>query len=198
MFERFTSSGRAVVTGAQEEARDLGHTSLEPEHLLLAMARPGPETENDRGIGRETGSAGGDDVARRALADAGLTYQQIRARVITLIGSPTKLLTDEDASALATIGIDFDAVLERVEGEFGPGAFARKPGRVAFGKDAKVVLHLAVREAIRLKSDHIGSAHLLLGLLRQRVGAAGEILAAAEVAPVELRARVEAALRAPA
>jgi ATP-dependent Clp protease ATP-binding subunit ClpC len=37
MFERFTDRARRVVVQAQEEARDLGHHYLGPEHLLLGL-----------------------------------------------------------------------------------------------------------------------------------------------------------------
>lgn len=39
MFERFTSFGRDVVVHAQEEARDLKHSSIGSEHLLLGLMR---------------------------------------------------------------------------------------------------------------------------------------------------------------
>lgn len=185
MLERFTAPARVAVEQAQEEARDLGHTEVGSEHLLLALAVPP----------RDGAPA---DLAYEALTDAGLSHERIRNRVIQIGGSPRKLLSDEDAAALATIGIDFDAVLERVEGSFGPGAFAPKPGHVKFSKNAKVVLSLAVREAVRLKSGHIGSEHLLLGLLRQRIGTAGEILNEADIKPADLRAHIEAAMRAAA
>ena len=37
MFERFTHAARDVVTGAQEQARDLGHSPIGTQHLLLAL-----------------------------------------------------------------------------------------------------------------------------------------------------------------
>jgi ATP-dependent Clp protease ATP-binding subunit ClpC len=40
MFERFTESARIVVTGAQDEARQLGTGYIGTEHLLLALLNP--------------------------------------------------------------------------------------------------------------------------------------------------------------
>ena len=37
MFERFTTGARAVVTGAQTEARALHHDHIGTEHVLLAL-----------------------------------------------------------------------------------------------------------------------------------------------------------------
>ena len=39
MFENFTDNARRVVVLAQEEARTLGHDSIGPEHLLIALTR---------------------------------------------------------------------------------------------------------------------------------------------------------------
>jgi ATP-dependent Clp protease ATP-binding subunit ClpA len=37
-FERFTADARAAVVGARDQARTLGHHTVESEHLLLALA----------------------------------------------------------------------------------------------------------------------------------------------------------------
>jgi ATP-dependent Clp protease ATP-binding subunit ClpA len=39
MFERFTREARLAVTAAEAEARGLGSPTIEPEHLLLALAQ---------------------------------------------------------------------------------------------------------------------------------------------------------------
>jgi len=39
MFERFTDRARRVVVRAQEEARELGHNHIRPEHILLGLIR---------------------------------------------------------------------------------------------------------------------------------------------------------------
>lgn len=44
MFERFTDDARRVMLEAQEQAKALGHTSIEPYHLMLALLN------QDRGI----------------------------------------------------------------------------------------------------------------------------------------------------
>ena len=91
---------------------------------------------------------------------------------------------DLDADALATLGIDLDAVRERVERTFGAGALARgrcrrglmPRGALPFTARAKKALELSLREAIAMGDDHIGSEHLLLGLAREGDGVAGRIL----------------------
>jgi ATP-dependent Clp protease ATP-binding subunit ClpC len=64
-IERFTERARRVMTLAQEEATNLRHPKIEPEHLLLAMLRDGV-------------SIGG-----RVLIELGLGYNQLQ----TIIGN---------------------------------------------------------------------------------------------------------------
>lgn len=64
-----------------------------------------------------------------------------------------------------------------------------------FSPRSKKVLELALREAIRLRHHHIGTEHILLGLLREGNGLAALVLAEAGVDLDDLRRRVETALR---
>ncbi|HEX8855439.1 MAG TPA: Clp protease N-terminal domain-containing protein [Thermoleophilaceae bacterium] len=72
-----------------------------------------------------------------------------------------------DRRALASIGIDYDAVEREVEASFGPGALAsgRTCGQLAFAPESKKALELALREAQDREDEHIGPEHLLLALL---------------------------------
>jgi len=59
----------------------------------------------------------------------------------------------------------------------------------------KKVLELALREAIRLKHNWIGSEHILLGLLREGNGLAAKIMFDAGIDLAALRRTVEESLR---
>jgi ATP-dependent Clp protease ATP-binding subunit ClpC len=63
MFERFTDRARQVIVVAQDEARELGHPLIRPEHLALGLLQ-------------------GKGVACRALGDFGVTYDETRARIL--------------------------------------------------------------------------------------------------------------------
>jgi ATP-dependent Clp protease ATP-binding subunit ClpA len=106
MFERFTGDARAAVARAQEHARRLGHRYVGCEHLLLAAV-----------------SAGGPTAA--ALREYGITPAAVKTEIVRLIGlgQPASLFSALDREALAAVGIDLDAVRERVEAAFGPDAF---------------------------------------------------------------------------
>jgi len=172
MFERFAKEAREVVVRAQVEARRLHHDQIGTEHLLLALL--------------ETGAGPG----ARALRDRGADPDDLRRRFVCGAGAPGD---DLDPAALATLGIDLDEVRRATEAAFGPGALdvrGRKPpraGHIPFGKRAKKVLELALREAVRLGHNHIGTGHLLLGLIRESEGRAALVLADSGIDPAALR-----------
>jgi ATP-dependent Clp protease ATP-binding subunit ClpA len=63
-------------------------------------------------------------------------------------------------------------------------------GHIPFTPRAKKVLELSLREARRLGHDHIGTEHLLLGLIREGEGVANQIMARHGAVPDEARRRV--------
>ena len=149
MFERFTKEAQLVVVEAQGVARELDRTQIDTNHLLLAM------------VGDP------DHPAARALLEAGIDRDRLHSEAAKAHGH----LGPDDAEALASLGIDLDAVRERVEEAFGPGALdrgglRRRGGHIPFSKEAKKTLELSLREAIRLKDRSIGTEHILLGILR--------------------------------
>ena len=104
MFERFTDDARQAVVLAQEEAVALHHGWIGTEHVLLGVLR-----------------ADGDGA--RLLAGFGVDAAGVRDDVVRIVGRGED---DIDRDALATLGIDLDAVRERVERAFGPGALSRR------------------------------------------------------------------------
>jgi len=181
MFERFTGDARATVVSAQHAARALTDHHIGTEHLLL-------------GLLDQT-----DSTAARALSRSGVTPDLVRD-AIQRARQPQRDVAAEDKEALRTIGIDLDAVQAAVEEAFGPGALSRlhtaeDPGRrvgwrrrrtpvpgqaprghIPFTPRAKKVLELSLREALDLKHGHIGTGHLLLGLIDEGQGLGARIM----------------------
>jgi ATP-dependent Clp protease ATP-binding subunit ClpA len=165
MFERFTEEARSAVVAASQQAQGLHHGYIGTEHLLLGIL-------DDRST-----------RAARLLAERGVDGEWVRGEVERIVGRGDP---DLDADALATLGIDLDAVRERVERTFGPGALSRRRTRrrglvctgpaIPFTPRAKKVLELSLREAVEMGDDFIGSEHVLLGLAREGDGVAAEIL----------------------
>ena len=170
MFARFTQAARDAVARAREEAAALGHDHIGTEHLLLGLAAGG----------ELPGSLGIEHGALRAAVKAA-PYDRL------------------DADALATIGIDLDAVRRSVERSFGPGALGprrgRRGGQLPFTPRAKRVLELSLREALVLGDRQIGPAHVLLGLASDPDGGAAHALRSCGASPEAARAAVLAARR---
>jgi ATP-dependent Clp protease ATP-binding subunit ClpC len=78
--------------------------------------------------------------------------------------------------ALRQLGLDQETVRGDVEALVGRGE--RPPSsHVPFTPRAKKVLELSLREALRLKHNYIGSAHILMAIVREGEGAAAQVLA---------------------
>jgi ATP-dependent Clp protease ATP-binding subunit ClpC len=128
VFERFTEGARAAVTGAQSEARRLGHRQVGSEHLLLGL----------------------------------LNVEQSVA-----------------SQALTSVGVARDPARAAVAHDGGPGEL--DPSQIAFTADAKRVLERALREAVRLGHNYVGTEHLLLGVLREEDAAGFRVLTEMDV-----------------
>ena len=105
MFERFTDEGRAVIPLASEHARRLGRRYIGGEHLLLAAVTIG-------------------QPASAVLHAHGVTPELVEEEIVRRVGlgAGAGLFGGLDRDALATIGIDLDAVRARIEASFGPQA----------------------------------------------------------------------------
>ena len=173
MFERFTNDARAAVVAAQEEAAALRHGWIGTEHVLLGLL-----------------VTGGDGA--RLLTGFGVDASGVRDDIVRLIGRGED---DIDPAALATLGIDLDAVRERVERAFGPGALSRSrgcgEGHLPFTPRSKKVLELSLRESLALGAGEIRGEHLVLALLHEGDGVAAQILTARGVTLDAARSKVQ-------
>src|SRR5437868_5132408 len=88
------------------------------------------------------------------------------------------LLREEEGLA-ARVLESFDITVERVRAQvvriFGSGEEVTS-GQIPFTPRAKKVLELALREALSLGHNYIGTEHILLGLVRENEGVAARIL----------------------
>lgn len=189
-----TAEARAVQMGAFEHARRLGHPYVGGEHTLLALA-------------------GASDPAAAALREHGVTPDRVEEQVIRLWGGG--LFGDLDRSALAAVGIDIDAVRDRMAESFGQQALAQAghaahrapavpwwdprrsgPGIHAGGvflphsPDILQAFRTARAEQQARQDAQIGVEHLALGVLSVADGLVPPILSALGVPAGELRAAV--------
>jgi ATP-dependent Clp protease ATP-binding subunit ClpC len=118
------------------------------------------------------------DRARRAVV---LAQEEARMLNHDYIGTEHLLLglvRERDGvagKALASLDISIEAVRRQVEEIIGQGR-AAPTGHIPFTPRAKKVLELALREALQLGHNYIGTEHILLGLVREGEGVATQVL----------------------
>jgi ATP-dependent Clp protease ATP-binding subunit ClpA len=148
-FAHFTDEARLVVDLAQREARALHHNYLGTEHILLGLL------------------VAGEGGAARSLTALGLTAEQVRSRLIQVVGL----------------------------GGPPPGATCSRPWRRSSLPDgsfcvtprAKHGFELARLEADRLGATGVGPDDLLMGLIGEREGLAVRIMSDLGADPERLR-----------
>jgi hypothetical protein len=79
------------------------------------------------------------------------------------------------ALVLTHMGVGLDAIRDEVERIIGRGDFMIV-GDIGLTPRAKKVMELAVDEARRTRQSHVGTEHLLLGLVREGEGIAAKVL----------------------
>jgi ATP-dependent Clp protease ATP-binding subunit ClpA len=142
MLERFTPEARAVLPQAVQHARRLGHRYVGGEHVLLAAVSTS-------------------QPASSILCVHGITPERVEEEIVRRVGlgAGAGLFSGLDRDALASIGIDIDAVRARIEASFGPQALtdaaqAVHRGRRRPGPARRRPLRLRSRRAI---TTHPGS-----------------------------------------
>jgi ATP-dependent Clp protease ATP-binding subunit ClpC len=132
------------------------------------------------------------DRARRVVV---LSQEEARLLNHNYIGTEHILLglVHEDegvgSQALRSLGIRLDAVRRQVEEIIGQGD-SSPSGQIPFTPRAKKVLELALREALHLGHNYIGTEHILLGLVREGEGVACQALVKLGANLPTVRARV--------
>jgi hypothetical protein len=124
--------------------------------------------------------------ARRAVVTAQEEARELNHNYIgtehillALLRRPDGLPNQEDGIAAAILeefGMTREGVREEVMDKVGVGKGKAKTGHIPFTPRAKKVLELALREALQLHHNYIGTEHMLLGLIREDEGVAVQIM----------------------
>jgi hypothetical protein len=118
------------------------------------------------------------DRARRAVV---LAQEEARRLEHNYIGTEHILLglvhegEGIAAQSLGSFGVSLEAARARIEETVGQGE-QPPSAHIPFTPRAKKVLELALREALRLNHNYIGTEHILLGLIRESEGLATQTL----------------------
>ncbi len=122
------------------------------------------------------------DRARRVMV---LAEEQARMHSHDWIGTEHILLgliQEGDGvavKALESLGISLEAVRQQVEDMIGGvGQNVPRAGRLPLTPRSKKVLELSLRAALERGHNYVGTEHILLGLIRDGDGVAGQVLAA--------------------
>jgi ATP-dependent Clp protease ATP-binding subunit ClpA len=91
--------------------------------------------------------------------------------LLGLLGEPRGIAFQ----ALERFGITLDGAREEVKAIIGLGK-QQPSGHIPFTPRAKKTLELALREALQLHDRHIGTEHILLGLITEGEGVAAQIM----------------------
>ncbi len=125
MFERYTEKARRVIFFARYEASTAGAEAIEPEHLLLGIAREDAP------------------LLKRVLPNGNGAVDHMRSQIEQRLPQRERIPTSVE---------------------------------LPLAPESKRVLHLAHEESDRHKTRHIGTEHLLLGLMREERSVAAQIL----------------------
>jgi hypothetical protein len=198
---RFTEEAGIVPHLAREEAERRHQYYLGPEHLLLGLL-VGDENPMVRGL-RAHGldlKVGDDNPAARVLRAHGLDLETVRAGIDRLVAEGVLPGPQpSDTELLATLGIDLDAVMARLEESFGREAYyyaaqnvrlrPAQPFPRAPGAGTPLIcwrVFVLVRQEAAARDEDITPAHWLLALLRD---AEDPVEVTAHRYPVERRKR---------
>lgn len=117
------------------------------------------------------------DKAQEALARAQQAARAGGLREVSTAQVLLELTADPDSLAVRAIaaqGVSLDAVRGALEQSGGRGGESLR--HVPFSRRCKKVLELSLREALRMGDAHVGTEHLLLGLLREEKSDASRVL----------------------
>ncbi|GII59151.1 hypothetical protein Pth03_75400 [Planotetraspora thailandica] len=125
-----------------------------------------------------------DDAARRAVVGSQEAARQARHDRIGPEHILLALLNESQspgARIVEALSGASDAVRESIAGTFGPPGESALQGHIAFAAQSVKAMELAGREALRLGHEHIGTEHLLLGVLSLSDSPAAAVLEQAGV-----------------
>ena len=118
-------------------------------------------------------------TARRAILLAHSEAARSRAQLIGTEHLLLGLLRLAEGAALESLtraGVDVESLSADLQSQLAPGVYTEPSPEVSFTPDAQQVLSLAYNEARQMNDSHVGTEHILLGLLRLGKGPAYQLL----------------------
>ena len=101
------------------------------------------------------------------------------------------------ARVLDSLNVDLSKLRTHVERTIGRGDTTKSPSEITLSPEMKNVIQLAIDEARKLGHSHVGTEHLLLGIVRETESTAAKALASVGVSLEAVRHNVIATLGQP-
>jgi ATP-dependent Clp protease ATP-binding subunit ClpA len=197
MFERYTEKARRVIFFARYEASQFGSPFIETEHVLLGLLREDRDVAL-RFLGTELSGEAAEDVPPE-VAEVEKRIKYIVHRMENAIANQefekARFYSDEEHKERENLrqarlqynladapegsiltGDPIEAIRRQIEAQSARREKVSTSVDLPLSHEAKRVLSFAGEEAERLSHRHIGTDHLLLGLLREEKCFAAEIL----------------------
>jgi ATP-dependent Clp protease ATP-binding subunit ClpC len=133
----------------------------------------------DPEIGAPTMDYNFTDRVREVLSDAREEARQLRHDYIGtehILLSLTRAKEGVAAAVLEKLNADPEAIREQVADKVRPGRDGNRTGDLPYTSRTKKVLEFALAESREMGHPHIGTEHLLVGLLREEKGVAAQVL----------------------
>jgi len=134
------------------------------------------------GAERDAGGLPFTDAARRLLADAQEESGRLRHEYVgtehLALALARRSADAPGLAGLAGLGVDWARVRARIDESVTPGRFARAPAEpLPYTSRARKAFALAGEGARALGHARVGVEHLVLGLVRERMGVGAQVLA---------------------
>ncbi len=108
-----------------------------------------------------------DEAIRLAHSEVGTEH---------LLLALTRMTDSVAAMVLSNLGVDFDLLRERIEAAHPPGNYVTPMQDLPMSASLRRAIQYAAEEARKLGHTHIGSEHLLIGIMREKRGLGAKIL----------------------
>ncbi|QXJ24725.1 ATP-dependent Clp protease ATP-binding subunit [Actinomadura graeca] len=160
LIGHFVDQARRSGASWTDIGKSMGVTKQAAQKRFVPKAHPA-DLDPSQGFSRFTQRARNVTIGSQNEARAAGNDQIVPAHlVLGLLGEPEALA----ARAVVAQGVALDAVREAAAAVLPPAA-GQVPELIPFDQDAKKVLELTFREALRLGHNYVGTEHILLALL---------------------------------
>ena len=166
LIGHFVDQARRSGASWSDIGRSMGVTRQAAQKRFVPKEPDAAQMDSSAGFSRFTPRA-------RSVVVAAQEEARTAGNDVTALGHLTLGLLSQPASLamnwLGTRGVTAEAVRDAVTPTLPPAA-AKIPALIPFDADAKKVLELTFREALRLGHNHVGTEHILLALLEHEDG----------------------------